>query len=484
MRAAKWMAAIIATVAICQAQVSVMLSPVASPSSGQAGVTSVNVTGTSFPGGTITPANTIVQLQPASGGPPVVIQPNTVTTIIGSTRRVTFVIPASISIEEPTPYLVSISGTTSSQIAFASSNSASLTITAGTYSASGAGPTPAISDFNPKSGPVGTQITLAGSNLSPSPVVTLAKQGGGTVTASVASSGGNSIAFIIPAGAATGAVAVTVKGKTATSSAVLTVPPPPNFTISMLPSPASLIRGQSVNLNVSLTGSNGFAQAAALSVSGVPSGVTSGLSPQQIGDGQIATLTLTAPANQPTSGSDITVTASATIDGSPVVHTATAHLNVVVDASLVSVSTAQYNNERTGANLTEKVLTPANVAGIKKLGSFAVDGNVYAHPLIITGVSISGAATVLVTVTMHNSVYVFDADAPGSPYIWTRNLGTPLTSHPGQADNFLYQQEMGCMATPVVDTSAGVIYALCVTSSGIWKLYSFNLANGTDFHAP
>ncbi|MEO8126716.1 MAG: IPT/TIG domain-containing protein [Bryobacteraceae bacterium] len=583
MQVAKWAAATIAAVALCQAQVPVMLSPVASPAVGQAGATSVNLTGTGFPAGTISPQTTIVELQPANGGPAVAAKVMAVTTIFGSTRRVTFLIPASLSATGPTQYVASVSGTTSTATTFASFNSASLlvlpgaielpdasltsvspsgglagqtflvtitgiatdfvqgstqarfgagisvggsaaggfgpvtvnslttataslsidatasvgvrdvTVTTGSKEVSllsgfnvGAAPLPAISDFNPKSAPAGAQIVLTGSNLSPSPSITLAKQGGGTVAAQILSASATGITFTIPSTAATGTVAVTVGGATATSSAALTITPPPSFSISALPSPAQLIQGQSINLTVSLTGSNGFSQMATLSVSGVPSGITPAFSPLQITDGQSSSLTLTAPANQPTSSSDITISASATVNGNVVVHTAIVHVNVTAadTGNIVTVSTAQYNNQRTGANLNEKILTPANVDGIRKLGSYAVDGAVYAQPLIISNVSVSGASSVLVTATMHNSVYVFNAQAPGSPYIWTRNLGTPLTSHPGQADNFLYQGEMGCMATPVVDTAAGVIYALCANSSGLWKLYSFNLADGTDFHAP
>jgi len=56
-----------------------------------------------------------------------------------------------------------------------------------------------------------------------------------------------------------------------------------------------------------LSSSNGFSQLAKLSVTGLPSGVTAGFSPQQITTGQIAILTITAPAGQPTGNATLTI---------------------------------------------------------------------------------------------------------------------------------------------------------------------------------
>lgn len=144
----------------------------------------------------------------------------------------------------------------------------------------------------------------------------------------------------------------------------------------------------------------------------------------------------------------------------------------------VTVSTAQYGNARTAANTAETVLTPANVANIQKLGTYTLDGNMYGQPLVI-----DGTTRYLIGVTMNGSIYAFDARVPGSQ-IWTRNVGAPITSHPAMSDNFLYQGPVGCFSTPVVDTSAAVVYAVCGTAPGTWKLYAFNLADGTDFHSP
>src|ERR1700674_3853613 len=96
----------------------------------------------------------------------------------------------------------------------------------------------------------------------------------------------------------------------------------------------------------------------------------------------------------------------------------------------VDVLTANYDNNRTSANLGEFVLNKSNVNPTRfgKLYSFAVDGEVYAQPLYVRGVNISGGArNVLYVATMNNSVYAFDADAATSTVpLWKDNFATPV----------------------------------------------------------
>ena len=107
--------------------VTVTLSPTLSPSAGQPGVTLINVTGTNFPSGTIPPAQVTVTLTPATSGPAETTQVTAVTTIVGTTRRITFQITGP-NVSIPTAYLVSVSGSTSTGVTFASGNTANLTV--------------------------------------------------------------------------------------------------------------------------------------------------------------------------------------------------------------------------------------------------------------------------------------------------------------------------------------------------------------------
>ena len=110
------------------AQAQVILSSSASPAAGSPGLTTVNVTGSNFPAGTINPASVTVTLAPSAGGTLTTATPSAVTTILGTTRRITFVIPASISVSTATPFKVTVAGSATSGTTFSSSNYASLTI--------------------------------------------------------------------------------------------------------------------------------------------------------------------------------------------------------------------------------------------------------------------------------------------------------------------------------------------------------------------
>ena len=73
---------------------------------------------------------------------------------------------------------------------------------------------PAISSISPTSGPVGTEVTISGMNFSTSATSNIVTFNG--ITANVTSATATQLKAKVPNGAATGAVAVTVNGKTAT----------------------------------------------------------------------------------------------------------------------------------------------------------------------------------------------------------------------------------------------------------------------------
>lgn len=190
---------------------------------------------------------------------------------------------------------------------------------------------PAISSFTPPSAPVGTLVIVSGQNLlgtSQGAQVTLAQQGGGTIAAPVSSSSANALSFVIPAGAATGPITVTVNGQIATSSTSLTVTAASNFSLAVGPNSVTLLPGQTTTVEVSLASTNGFSQLATLGLSGLPSGITANFQPQQITAGQFAILSFTAPATQQASTSSLVVSASAIVQGVSQMQSAPVSLNV------------------------------------------------------------------------------------------------------------------------------------------------------------
>jgi RHS repeat-associated protein len=193
-----------------------------------------------------------------------------------------------------------------------------------------ADPPPTIRDFNPKSGPVGTLVTVTGSNFGSAPQILMPKQGGGTIGQPLSSLSSGSVSFVVVAGTATGAITVGNGNAGSSTSSSFTVNPSSTFSLTASPASASLIQGQSVAYLVKLTSSTGFNQLAALAISGAPTGVAVTLKPSLITAGQIAVLTLTAPASQPIATTNLSITASATVDGIAETQSAPLSLAIVV----------------------------------------------------------------------------------------------------------------------------------------------------------
>src|SRR3954464_7553934 len=98
----------------------------------------------------------------------------------------------------------------------------------------------------------------------------------------------------------------------------------------------------------------------------------------------------------------------------------------------VDVRMNRYDDGRSGANLSEKTLTAANV-NVKQFGklySYPVDGAVYAQPLYLANVMIGGAPhNVVYIATMKDKVYAFDADSASPVPLWMQNF-TSATAVP------------------------------------------------------
>jgi YD repeat-containing protein len=197
---------------------------------------------------------------------------------------------------------------------------------------------PAITGFSPQSAPVGTVITVTGTHLQPNTGTaaqfTLAQQGGGTMTGFASSGTATTLLFIVPAGAATGVPSVTVNGQTAIAATPLTILPSATFSLNATPGTANLIQGQSASFAINLTSTTGFDALAALSVGGIPAGVTTAFKPQSITAGQTSILTLTSSGSQPIATLPLAITATAMVTGLPV--TQTGNVSLMVTAPTTS----------------------------------------------------------------------------------------------------------------------------------------------------
>jgi RHS repeat-associated protein len=191
---------------------------------------------------------------------------------------------------------------------------------------------PSITDFTPKTGPVGTAVSIIGNNLVVPPNASTVTFTGssGPVTAHINFSSGTQIAVNVPTGAITGPITVTNSAGSATTAVPFTVGPRQDFQVTASPGTGTVPQGSVTSFAVAVTSQQTtFTQLAKLSVSGAPAGVSAVFNPAQITAGASSSLTVDlGAANLSTGSYSFLVHAIATIDGAQQDRTASVVLNV------------------------------------------------------------------------------------------------------------------------------------------------------------
>jgi hypothetical protein len=234
-------------------------------------------------------------------------------------------------------------------------------------------------------------------------------------------------------------------------------PPPPG--VSVTPATQTMLEGTQLTFNANVS--------ANWSVSG---------------DGTIPTCSNTTSCTF-TAGATpgpATLTATSAADAT---QSGTANITVNAPPPPGSTPVLTFHNDqiRSGANTTEVVLNTSNVNqsqfGLKY--SYAVDGQIYAQPLYVPNLTISGTPhNVVFVATENNTVYAFDADGLSSSPLWSRSLGKP---HPvsGSSTGTPIYPSVGITSTPVIDPSMTTLYVFAVTTSG-YQLSALDITNGQD----
>lgn len=148
----------------------------------------------------------------------------------------------------------------------------------------------------------------------------------------------------------------------------------------------------------------------------------------------------------------------------------------------LDVLTRQYDNDRTGANLSEPFLNVDNVAQssgkFHKLFSLQVDEKIETFPLYVAG----SPKNIVYVTTMQNTVFAFDADT--GTQVWARWLGEPVSGAAlHRVKPTTVNGKYGIAATPVIDKDTGTMYVVRWGVEGndvVQRLFVLKLADGTD----
>jgi hypothetical protein len=156
-----------------------------------------------------------------------------------------------------------------------------------------------------------------------------------------------------------------------------------------------------------------------------------------------------------------------------------------------SVLTYHNDKQRTGQNLNETILTPANVnaASFGKLFVQPVDGSIVGQPLYVPHVQLPDGTihNVVYVTTLHDSVYAFDADnklGTNANPLWAVNYPKSI---PEDAANYGCTTpgytEVGIVGTPVVDPNTDTLYVVSKTletGQYYFRLHALDLASGAE----
>src|SRR6185437_11880525 len=258
---------------------------------------------------------------------------------------------------------------------------------------------------------------------------------------------------------------------------------PASISLAVSPARAALVTGQTILLTATTNDRAGVVWSVSPSAGEISSSSGTGR----------AAITFTAPG----AAGIYTVTANSVTDP------ARKGSVTVAVTDLAGVYTYHDDLARDGVNAREYALTPADVNGSSfgKLFSCPVDGAVYAQPLWVSHLNVSGRSrNVVFVATAHDSLYAFDADATPCIELWRADLigrhhgsdGGEVTV-PAGADLHLVGKgdgditpEVGVMSTPVIDPTTGTLYVVSksvVYSAGLRfhvRLHAIDLRTGAE----
>ncbi len=227
-----------------QAQLSIST---VSPSTAVPGLTTVTITASGFPSGSILLSNVSVVLAPAiaGSGAAITVPASGIASGSGTIRQITFLTPSTLTVLVPTAYLASLTDAVDN---LSSTNTATLTIN----------PNAQISGVAPNSGSLGQSVavTLSGQYSNFLQGTSTVSAGAGITVSKVAVSSPATLTatFLIDKLAVPGLRTVTVNTGAEIATGAFTINPGQAVITSLTPS--SIGQGQTLNVSVTATNAN------------------------------------------------------------------------------------------------------------------------------------------------------------------------------------------------------------------------------------
>lgn len=262
----------------------------------------------------------------------------------------------------------------------------------------------------------------------------------------------------------------------------------PDFILSESPTTVTIQAGApGSQVSVAVQPVNAFSSTVAVSIDGLPAGVTATPASFNVVVGSSQSVTLAAASSVAATTATVTFTGSS----GGMTHASTLGLTVkavVPPINSSDVTTFHDDNARDGLNAQETTLTLSNVNPTQfgKVGFDATDGLVDAEPLYLASLNAGGIVrNVLFIATEHDSVYAFDADTGAQ--IWKNSLlGLSETTSDNRGCSQVIP-EIGITATPVIDRKQGpngTIFAVAMSkdASGNYhqRLHALDATTGAE----
>lgn len=163
--------------------------------------------------------------------------------------------------------------------------------------------------------------------------------------------------------------------------------------------------------------------------------------------------------------------------------------SALLASAQISVTTYHYDNNRTGWNQNESVLTPSNVNGstFGLLHKVTLDDQVDGQPLLVPGVNITtgshqGKHDAVYVASEGNTIYAIDAES--GEILLNPNFGHPVPSPLGCTNN---GPNVGINSTPVIDTTSNTMYVIIYTNDAggpTYRIHALDLGSLTDNVTP